>query len=647
MIDPNNRNLLEGLRYLCWVRCSTLGQADTSIEDQINFIQAFAQSAGMVWVDDVILDGVSGQSPKVMAMVDQIVQRKREHNDFDVVLVHDLSRLTRRGVTDGGKIEWEFRNAGIELISVADGVQDGEHAEIMRSFKHFASEKQSIDISRSTTRGSMTALQRGKRPHAQTAPYGTDKLVLGPDDKPRFILHLLPDGHQQKLAYPGRELIETYGRKPCGASAHYRLQHGENFDFIPGEPAEIDTINNIYNWKFREGINAHSIAKRLNDQEILSPRGNLWHANTIEKMLSNPTYLGGGYSNTMTTGRFFKRGRNGPLPTHRTAQELAMNQPPRRYRPEEDWERRELVHLTEFIRDKEVRAMAARYHEEARERQLGKRPKRIKSTKPKHQSKFFLTDRLTCAKTGLKLRGYAPSKGKSYRYYGVGKGRAYPKSEAIAPTQLLPAAPVELLVLTQLRKVLLHAPALRQEIRSKAHGLFTEQAPIDLDVQKLEAERKQLDQQMSLLVDMMPSMGREAADAKAKELSTKRKAIERQLQAAAPKATPTPADLDRAVDHIIQTLTDSEDWVRQHRMLAVKQLLDLLLARCEVDLETRLVQIEFRLPKWALESPERICLTTTRDYTGWREADSQDSILLRRGLILIGPDSAHGVMKAG
>jgi hypothetical protein len=56
---------LEGLRYLCLVRCSSAKQADTSIPDQLKLLKAFADENGMIHAegDDVVLPNVSGSTP--------------------------------------------------------------------------------------------------------------------------------------------------------------------------------------------------------------------------------------------------------------------------------------------------------------------------------------------------------------------------------------------------------------------------------------------------------------------------------------------------------------------------------------------------------------------------------------------------------
>src|SRR5687768_16117877 len=111
---------LSGKRCIALVRCSTLKQANTSIPDQISAIQAFAEEYGLIIIDIIILEGVSGSRPGNREDIPQIITRKREINDFEVLLIHDTTRLTRGGMKHGSKIEWELEAEGIEIVYVME-----------------------------------------------------------------------------------------------------------------------------------------------------------------------------------------------------------------------------------------------------------------------------------------------------------------------------------------------------------------------------------------------------------------------------------------------------------------------------------------------------------------------------------------------
>ncbi len=70
------KRALQGKRYISLLRCSTHGQADTSIVDQRRVLEALARDRGLVHVDDVVLGGVSGSLPGARDDIPQLIWRK-------------------------------------------------------------------------------------------------------------------------------------------------------------------------------------------------------------------------------------------------------------------------------------------------------------------------------------------------------------------------------------------------------------------------------------------------------------------------------------------------------------------------------------------------------------------------------------------
>src|SRR5689334_17972941 len=97
---------LRGRRFVAIVRCSTAGQAETSIPDQLAVIRNFANRYGMVEVDVIELAGVSGSIPGNREDLQALLDRKRDRDDFEVLLLQDTTRLTRGGSMHGMKTEF-------------------------------------------------------------------------------------------------------------------------------------------------------------------------------------------------------------------------------------------------------------------------------------------------------------------------------------------------------------------------------------------------------------------------------------------------------------------------------------------------------------------------------------------------------------
>ena len=93
-------------------------------------------------------------------------------------------------------------------------------------------------------------------------------------------------------------------------------------------------------------------------------------------------------------------------------------------------------------------------------------------------------------------------------------------------------------------------------------------------------------------------------------------------------------DIDTAIERVFERLESAEDFVRQVGRPALDHLLDVLFADAQIDLETRSVTLEFRLPKWAIDAPHRVCREYSNVHIAKPEAQringSKDGFLLRR-----------------
>ena len=178
---------LRGKRYLCHVRCSTFQQSDTSIPDQLKLLRAFGDENGMIHVDDIILDGVSGSRPGARTDLNDIIERKKRKNDFEILLIQDMSRFTRSGAEHGMKLLYDLNAVGIEVAFVADRLPEGDHGDIMKTVGFFAAQQYAKSLSFAVARGSMSSLEQGRTTHCLRPPYGIDRLFLASDGRKLHI----------------------------------------------------------------------------------------------------------------------------------------------------------------------------------------------------------------------------------------------------------------------------------------------------------------------------------------------------------------------------------------------------------------------------------------------------------------------------
>src|SRR5581483_2057055 len=87
--------------------------------------------------------------------------------------------------------------------------------------------------------------------------------------------------------------------------------------------------------------------------------------------------------------------------------------------------------------------------------------------------------------------------------------------------RLIPAEPLERVVLESVRETLGHAADLRERIVKLIEKQQQDQAGDKQDMKALEREREKLRTQLELAIDLLGDAGREAAESKLRQLRTK------------------------------------------------------------------------------------------------------------------------------
>lgn len=116
---------LRGKRYIAYARCAARDGSEPKLQEQVRLIRQFGDSQGMQCVGEVRLAGVSGWLPAMRADLRALLARKRERDDFDVLMMEDFARLTRTGPDGDAEIETEFGKCGIRIVYVAEAANDG------------------------------------------------------------------------------------------------------------------------------------------------------------------------------------------------------------------------------------------------------------------------------------------------------------------------------------------------------------------------------------------------------------------------------------------------------------------------------------------------------------------------------------------
>lgn len=615
-----NKTKYEGLRYIALPRCSTLGQADTSIDDQLGVIHAFGRAHQMIPVGEMLLPGLTGSIPGLRQDIDELVKRKRERNDFDCVLIQDSDRMSRAGTMHGASVEYRLRSEGIRIICVSDDLPEGEDGDVIRMMRYYAAHKQVEGIAYASTRGCSAAMHAGKAAHTHRSPYGIDRLYLAEDGTPRHIIRSLPDGTQQKLAPTTGVVLETYGQNSRhGAREHYIKQKQERVEMVPGDPKCVDVVRLIFRKHDIEKWGTYTIALHLNDTGILSATGRSWTSTTVRCILDNPIYLGLGLCNVTTRAIYYMRGKDAPVKSPVELKDIARGRPSKRVRDRADWFERAEPHL-EHLLDEDVKAAAMERLRLRLDRLAGNpgpRPNRDRH----HQSLFICKGIATTKQGGYPLTGrYEGSKHCRCRYYGVSKAIHSPISDDGVLRRRIPAEPLESAVLSALRVVVANREGVRRRIKEivARERRSSTDGPRRIDI--LTAERKTIEAKIEFIVEDLDRVGRDAAKRKLQQLQDRLRAIDSEMRSLA-REKAAPSDPDAIVDTVMQQLARLDSSLPPPQ---VREVLRSLVASLVVDLEDRNAELKLAIPDWAEITPDDVSLVAGSESRTCYEAKQLD-----------------------
>ncbi len=481
-----------GKRYIASVRVSNDTDGTTSTQAQLAMLHEKAAELKMVCVGENILNGVTGSMPGRRDDMEQLIRRKKESNDFDVLIIQRLDRLTRSGPNHGSWFEHECARAGIHLWIVGDDICQGPYATVIKSMKYQSAQDQAFSISQRSTQGYQLALEEDRVSPSSRTPYACWRLYRSNDKQPLHIIRDLKDGRQQKLHHQSHELIETYGQLGGGSMGHYRKQKYEKPLIMPGDAAEVANVREIFELHFRQGWGGKRIADRLNRKGVMSSHGRNWSQHQVEVIYNNEVYTGINVANRTTSGIYHQRNHAAPIPTNLDPTVLANAKTiPITLRPPSEWVIKEEPLMRDFLGDEQLRELATvgqdRYWKHVAD------PNRPKMPKNKHKTSDYLLSGILHAKQdGGTLVGVLCGRvGKKTRYYRHRRGRTgYLKGSSY--NKLVHADTVERTVLEVVKETLLNSDDLRQQLLALIDAESKSSATVDVaDLQRRRTEAEE------------------------------------------------------------------------------------------------------------------------------------------------------------
>ena len=242
------------MRVAAYVRVSTRNQAEQhTIEQQLERLYNHIQAQGWILPDENIFrdDGYSGSNlhrPGLDRLRDQAAV-----NAFELVIVTAPDRLARKYVHQVLLIE-ELEQKGCRVEFLDRPMSQDPHDQLLLQIRGAVAEYERTLIAERMRRGRLSKFRAG---------------VLLPWTRPPYGYRLHPERP----------------RDPTG---------------VRQDPAEAAIVAEIYAEYLKDGVGLMSVAKKLHDQQILSPTGkSRWGISSLRGILTNPAYTGQVYAGRM------------------------------------------------------------------------------------------------------------------------------------------------------------------------------------------------------------------------------------------------------------------------------------------------------------------------------------------------------------
>lgn len=584
-------------RYIAMVRASHLSD-ELSTDAQLQLLHDRVREKGMIHVDNIVLDGVSGSLPGNRDDMEKLIARKKTTNDFDVLVVQRLDRLTRGGSGHGLWFEHECQRAGIHVFFVGDDIPEGKYANLIKVAKYEAAQEQAFSISQRSTQGSQFALEQGRNITSTHTPFGCWRLYLNCEGSPSHIIADLRDGRQQKLHPQTHEVIDTYGQIGEGGRGHYRKQKSEKVLLIPGDKAEADIVREIFQMHFIDGMGGKKIADVLNRRGVASSRGKQWSAHQVQVIYGQEAYTGRSVGNRSSAAIYHERQSKSPKLVNMDPQILATARSiPPRIRPKEEWFIQDQPYMKEFLPE-QVRKLAMAEHEKNWER-IGD-PHRIKRSVSKHKASDYLLSGLLFAKQdGEPLVGVLCGRpGRRMRYYRHRRNmRGYLKGSAF--NNMFRAETLEHAVLEIIGDIIKNLPPLREQVRETIKQQSTGMNHDGTDLDGLRKRREQLRRKTELIVSTLDDETLADARLEIERLKTERQNLNQQIAAREAAGNMQSINPKEMADLIIGQLAELPNNLKSMPTYALRQFLATFIERGIADMQTKQVEFTLKLPAWA------------------------------------------------
>ena len=264
-------------RAVGYIRRSTDKQ-EQSLEDQQRSIEKYAENSGYKLVRFYKDDAISGVFTNSRIGFKEMIETASNSNrDFDYILVWDIKRFSRGDSDEAGYYRHLLRQNEVEVIYISENFRGDDSDDLVLGTKQWLARQESKDKSKDAIRGQLSRILKGLSSSGH--PYAYYRQIIDKDGK----------------------IIQV-----CNRGEKSRATNEEYTKLIPGDPKEIKVVRRIFDAYANKGMGYRLIARMLNQDHILSPRGKVWGSCAINFILLNQIYMGNLVYNKSSKAKFHR-----------------------------------------------------------------------------------------------------------------------------------------------------------------------------------------------------------------------------------------------------------------------------------------------------------------------------------------------------
>jgi len=302
-----------------YLRRSTDRQ-EQSIGDQRAAVERYAAEIGVALVRFYIDDAISGTSTAGRkAFQSMIEDAGSNERGFGMVIVYDVKRFGRIDNDEAGYYRHLLRQRGVEVRYASEGFTGDSTDDLLRPVKQWQARQESKDLAKVVIRGLVSKAGAGKDEvegsvagcaswMGGAAPFGYDLKYLSGSGDFIFVVRTGRDGSKALLDASG-SVTRTLARGDTVA-----VSKRDRCVLVPGEPARVETVREIFRMYTEERRGLKAIAGALNTRGVPTARGSEWSERysghwamtTVRAILMNPAYAGDLAWNRRTDARFYR-----------------------------------------------------------------------------------------------------------------------------------------------------------------------------------------------------------------------------------------------------------------------------------------------------------------------------------------------------